>query len=126
MKCWILSVGVVLFLAACGSTVPLNDVPVADATPKIVSGADTQTGTGAGTVVQSGGVAPVDRGGGGGAQASLPGESRSIYFESPLTPVLSKAKHRARWLSKDTPMNEAAVSTTSRWGNGALTLCSAL
>jgi len=81
MKSWILSVGVVLFLAACGSTVPLNDVPVADATPKIVSGADTQTGTGAGTVVQSGGVAPVDLGGGGGAQASLPGESRIIYFD---------------------------------------------
>ena len=54
MKSWILSFCTALFLVGCGSTVPLNDVPVTDATAKTVSGTDAQAGSGA--VVQSGGA----------------------------------------------------------------------
>ncbi len=78
MKSWILSFCTALFLVGCGSTVPLNDVPVTDATAKTVSGTDAQAGSGA--VVQSGGVAPVDLGNGG-TQVSVPAESRIIYFD---------------------------------------------
>ena len=78
MKSWILSLCAALFLGGCGSTVPLNDVPVTDATPKTVSSTDAQAGSG--SAVQSGGVAPVDLGSNG-TQASAPSESRTIYFD---------------------------------------------
>ena len=63
-------------LVACGTSVPLNDVPVVDATAKAV-GADAGA---AGAGVQGGGVAPVDLGRAS-DQASVPTESRLVYFD---------------------------------------------
>lgn len=66
-----------LLLAACGTTVPLGDVPVTDASPKSVSGADTNaTGTG----VKGNGVAPVDLGAGS-MPGNAPSEARIVYFD---------------------------------------------
>lgn len=68
-----------IFLAACGSSVPLTEVPVEDATAKVV-GADAGA---AGSRVQGGGVAPVDLGASPDqAQAALAlNESRLVYFD---------------------------------------------
>ena len=65
------------FLVGCGSTVPLNDVPVSDATANPVSATPDQN---EGPGVKSGGVAPVDIGQSG-AQAGLPAAKRIIYFD---------------------------------------------
>lgn len=64
-------------LAACGSTVPLSDVPVTDATSKPVSGAD---GGANGSGVKGNGVAPVDLGAGSTSVIS-PSEPRVVYFD---------------------------------------------
>ncbi|MDR3370201.1 peptidoglycan-associated lipoprotein Pal [Rhodoferax sp.] len=64
-------------LMGCGSTVPLNNVPVADATAIPVSATAGQYD---GSGVQSGGVASVDMGQSG-AQAALPAAKRIIYFD---------------------------------------------
>jgi len=66
-----------VLLTACGSTVPLNDVPVTDANPKTVSGA---TGDANGTAVKANSVAPVDLGGGS-AQANASAVPRLVYFD---------------------------------------------
>lgn len=66
-----------IFLAACGSTVPLSDVPVTDATSKAVSGAD---GGANGSGVNGNGVAPVDLGANS-ASAISPSEPRVVYFD---------------------------------------------
>lgn len=63
-------------LVACGTSVPLNDVPVVDATAKAV-GADAGA---AGAGVQGGGVAPVDLGRTP-DQAPAPTDSRLVYFD---------------------------------------------
>lgn len=63
-------------LAACGTSVPLNDVPVTDATPKAVVADPGAAGSG----VQAGGVAPVDVGNTPN-QALVPVESRLVYFD---------------------------------------------
>lgn len=71
--------GVVLagvFLAGCGTSVPLNDVPVADATATPVGAGATGSASGVG----SGGVAPVDLGQSG-AQISPASAKRIIYFD---------------------------------------------
>ena len=70
---WCVAVGALL--VGCGSTVPLTDVPVADATAKPVAGA-----AGEGSGVKSGGVAPVNLVGNL-PQASLPSAKRVIYFD---------------------------------------------
>jgi peptidoglycan-associated lipoprotein len=70
---WCIAVGVML--AGCGSTVPLTEVPVADATAKPVAEA-----AGEGSAVKSSGVAPVDLVGNL-PQASLPTARRVIYFD---------------------------------------------
>jgi peptidoglycan-associated lipoprotein len=57
MKKMLMGLGLVVLLAACGTNVPLNNVPVADATAKPVGGSTTATGTGA---VSSSTVAPVN------------------------------------------------------------------
>jgi len=75
MKNLLMTLSAAVLLAACGSTVPLNDVPVVDATPKAVSGADTN-----GTGVKGNGVAQVDLGNVP-PQASGPSEARVIYFD---------------------------------------------
>ncbi|MDI1245254.1 MAG: peptidoglycan-associated lipoprotein Pal [Rhodoferax sp.] len=63
-------------LVACGTSVPLNDVPVVDATAKAVT-ADAGT---AGSRVQGSGVAPVDLGRAL-DQAPAPTDSRLVYFD---------------------------------------------
>ncbi|MDD2926181.1 peptidoglycan-associated lipoprotein Pal [Rhodoferax sp.] len=73
---WFLVVGV--WLVGCGSTVPLSDVPVTDATAKPVTGAGGTEGTGSG--VQPGGVTPVNLDGAGSA-ANAASAQRVIYFD---------------------------------------------
>lgn len=67
----------VVLLTACGSTVPLSDVPVTDANPKTVSGATGDTNS---TGVKANSVAPVDLGGGS-AQANASTVPRLVYFD---------------------------------------------
>jgi len=76
MKNLVLAGVLSIFLAACGTSVPLTDVPVADATAKEV-GADAGA---AGSGVQSGGVAPVDLGASP-DQVFGSNESRVVYFD---------------------------------------------
>jgi|OpeIllAssembly_1097287.scaffolds.fasta_scaffold04272_2 peptidoglycan-associated lipoprotein len=68
-----------IFLVACGTSVPLSDVAVTDATPKAVV-ADPGAAGAAGSGVQGGGVAPTDA-----ANAVPPAlmavESRLVYFD---------------------------------------------
>jgi len=77
MRSLLVSIVVSAFLVGCGSTVPLTDVPVSDATTKAVSGADGENG---GSGVSSGGVAPVDLGQNG-SQLDLTSAKRIIYFD---------------------------------------------
>lgn len=63
-------------LVACGTSVPLNDVPVVDATATTVTADPRAAGSG----VQGGGVAPVDLGRTS-DQAPAPTESRLVYFD---------------------------------------------
>lgn len=77
MKNYVFFLFVSIFLAACGSTVPLNDVPVIDATAKSV-GSMGESSSVAG--VQSGGVAPVVLGDSQ-VQAAVDAETRLIYFD---------------------------------------------
>jgi len=63
-------------LVACGTSVPLNDVPVVDATSTTVNADPGAANSG----VQGGGVAPVDLGRTS-DQASAPAESRLVYFD---------------------------------------------
>jgi peptidoglycan-associated lipoprotein len=76
MKKFVLAGLVSTLLVACGTSVPLNDVPVVDATGKVV-GVDAGA---AGSGVQGGGVAPVDLGRVA-DQAPAPAESRLVYFD---------------------------------------------
>lgn len=73
MKKFVLAGLVSTLLVACGTSVPLNDVPVEDATARTV-------GAGAGSGVQGSGVAPVDLGRAV-DQAPAPAESRLVYFD---------------------------------------------
>lgn len=67
-------------LTACGSTVPLGDVPVTDATPKDVAGMSTAaSANGAG--VKGNGVAPVELGAAGSESAVAPSVPRVVYFD---------------------------------------------
>ncbi len=67
----------VSLLVGCGSTVPLSDVPVTDATPKAVAG----TGSDAqGAGAPSNGVTPVDLSGSG-SQTNAPSEAKIVYFD---------------------------------------------
>lgn len=77
MKNFLLVCLVSIFLTACGSTVPLNDVPVTDASAKPVGGTDAQ-GTGSG--VKGGEVARVDLNPNN-SQADVTTEPRVIYFD---------------------------------------------
>ena len=80
MKTFVLAGLVSTLLVACGTSVPLNDVPVVDATAKAVS-ADSGAGAGAsGSGVQGGGVTPVELNRTA-SQAPAPAESRLIYFD---------------------------------------------
>ena len=76
MKNFVLGVFVSALLAACGTSVPLSDVPVTDATAKVVSGDPGAAGSG----VSNGGVVPVDLGKTA-SPDSVPGESRLVYFD---------------------------------------------
>lgn len=76
MKKFVLAGLVSTLLVACGTSVPLNDVPVEDATVKAV-GADAGA---AGSGVQGGEVAPVDLGRAV-DQAPAPADSRLVYFD---------------------------------------------
>lgn len=67
----------VVLLAACGSTVPLSDVPVTDAAPKPVSGTVADVNS---SGVKGTGVAPVDLGSGS-TQANVPSVPRLVYFD---------------------------------------------
>jgi len=68
-----------MLLAACSTSVPLSDVPVADGTVKSVGG-DTPGVAGAGTVVTGNGVAQVDVGNRGG-QVAIPLAPNVVYFD---------------------------------------------
>lgn len=76
MKKFVLAGLVSTLLVACGTSVPLNDVPVVDATANAV-GADAGA---AGSGVQGAGVAPVDLGRSAN-QAPAPTDSRLVYFD---------------------------------------------
>jgi peptidoglycan-associated lipoprotein len=72
----------VIFLAACGTNVPLNDVPVSDATVRAVSEVDASSNANANGM--SSGVAAVNLGqgsAGSSATASAPAETKVIYFD---------------------------------------------
>ena len=56
MKNLLMTLGLACMLVACGTSVPLSDVPVSDATAKPVTGPNTPAGTGS---VNSSTVAPV-------------------------------------------------------------------
>lgn len=77
MKNWLLIVCVTVFLVGCGSSVPLNDVPVVDATAKTVPGTGVED-LGAG--VEGSGVVPIDLGNGR-TQNIATSEPRVIYFD---------------------------------------------
>jgi peptidoglycan-associated lipoprotein len=77
MKSLLFSLVFSAFLVGCGSTVPLNDVPVSDAKASPVS---ATAGQNDGSGVKSGGVAPVELGESG-AQAGLSAAKRIIYFD---------------------------------------------
>ena len=79
MRKFVAVICAVMVLAACGTTVPLSDVPVTDASPKVISGTDTNTNA-AGAGVKGNGVAPVDLGAGA-TQANAPAEVRIVYFD---------------------------------------------
>ena len=69
----------VVFLTACGTSVPLNDVPVVDVTANSVQGSDAN-----GTGVNGTGVTPVDLGkttASADASADASAESRTVYFD---------------------------------------------
>ena len=69
----------VCVLTACGSTVPLEDVPVTDIAAKSISDIGTASGAnGSGT--KAGGVTSVDLGKGSNS-ASQPAESNVVYFD---------------------------------------------
>jgi len=65
------------FLVGCGTTVPLSDVPVSDATANPVSGA---AGANGGSGVNGSGVVPVDLGQSG-SLANMPAAKRTVYFD---------------------------------------------
>ena len=65
-----------ILLVGCGSTVPLSDVPVADASSSNVAAANAGSGSGA---VKSGGASSSDLGAGGLASASA--AQRTVYFD---------------------------------------------
>jgi len=77
MKSFLYSFVFSVFLVGCGSTVPLNDVPVSDASANPVSATGGQND---GSGVKGNGVAPVDLGQSG-AQAGMPDAKRIIYFD---------------------------------------------
>lgn len=80
MKNVFLTFCLVVFLTACGSTVPLGDVPVTDATSKDVA-ATSATANANGAGVKGNGVAPVDLGAVGSESAVAPTMSRVVYFD---------------------------------------------
>lgn len=67
----------VALLAGCGSSVPLSDVPVADATAKSTSNSGNDASVAG---VQGKGVTPVDLGSNG-AQANAPSGPDTVYFD---------------------------------------------
>lgn len=78
MKQLILMTGVVVLLAACGTTVPLSDVPVETAKTKEV--VKEQTGSGGATEVNNQKVVPVELGSKG-TQDMVPAAARVLYFD---------------------------------------------
>lgn len=79
MEKYLLTICAAVFLAGCGTSVPLNDVPVTDATPKAVATVVPSDSNNSGSVKGTG-VAPVDLGTGS-TQASLPSIPRLVYFD---------------------------------------------
>lgn len=79
MKNFLVIALISVFLAACGTSVPLNDVPVTDATPKTV-GAGAGAAGAAGSGGSAGGVSSVDLGDTPNP-ALVPGVSRLVYFD---------------------------------------------
>ncbi|WP_296491948.1 peptidoglycan-associated lipoprotein Pal [Rhodoferax sp.] len=79
MKNFILASLVSIFLVACGTSVPLNDVPVTDATPTSVA-TDPGAAGAAGSGVQGGG-AGAGNVGDMANQSVAPAVSRLVYFD---------------------------------------------
>ncbi len=78
MKKWFLLTGLALLLTACGTTVPLSDVPVETAKTKEVL--KESAAVGAATEVTNQKVVPVDLGGKGN-QDMVPAAARVLYFD---------------------------------------------
>ena len=77
MKRWLLVLFATALLAACGSSVKLDNVPVEDKTGVSVS---QQGADGSGSAVGKGAVTPVDAGKQG-AQGAVPTGARIVYFD---------------------------------------------
>ena len=80
MKNVFLTFCLVALLTACGSTVPLGDVPVTDVTPMDVA-ATSATANANGAGAKGNGVAPVDLGVAGSDSAVVPSVPRVVYFD---------------------------------------------
>jgi len=79
MTKFLLSCCVAVLLAACGTSVPLSDVPVADGTVKTL-GTDTPGVGGTGNVITGNGVAQVDVGKRA-DQVVAPAAPNTVYFD---------------------------------------------
>ncbi|TXT35737.1 MAG: peptidoglycan-associated lipoprotein [Comamonadaceae bacterium] len=77
MKSFFVTVCAAVMLAACGTSVPLSDVKVVDATPKVVQSADTNANAAG---VGSRGVEPVDLSKSSDS-ANVSSEPRVVYFD---------------------------------------------
>jgi len=77
MRSLFISIVVSAFLVGCGSTVPLNNAPVSDASVKSVPATGGENGA---SGVKSGGVAPVDLGQND-SQMGLSDAKRTVYFD---------------------------------------------
>lgn len=83
MRKWIGILGFTAVITGCGTSVPLNDVPVSDATAKPAqsgSSADAQTGAGSSTIATPS-VKPVDLTNGNDAVAAAARVGNVVYFD---------------------------------------------
>jgi len=77
MRSLFVSIVVSAFLVGCGSSVPLNNAPVSDASVKTLAATDGENGA---SGVKNGGVAPVDLGQND-SQMGLSDAKRTVYFD---------------------------------------------
>ncbi len=78
MKNYLVTICAAVLLAGCGTSVPLSEVPVTDATAKAVSSGVASDASNSAS--KGSGVAPVDLGSGS-TQLNLPSVPRLVYFD---------------------------------------------